>query len=183
MALSPLFITDRMELRNYTQSEQVDPAVDLGLIPPPPGKDAIDRMSGAGAWARDPDSLLVMTPHEEPDCFTVTPILRNLPRAPEFVVQWDFPLMRLTTDLDPASLRRPQSKNKVCSDKEFIDAVITTKPLGFSEIVKQAAATLAMSRSTAARCLTRLTEASLISTGNGLYWRREGERPREPKSS
>jgi hypothetical protein len=27
-------------------------------------KNAIDRMSGAGAWARDPDSLVVMTPHE-----------------------------------------------------------------------------------------------------------------------
>jgi RecA-family ATPase len=25
-------------------------------------KSAIDRMSGAGAWARDPDSLVVMTP-------------------------------------------------------------------------------------------------------------------------
>ena len=35
-------------------------------------KSAIDRMSGAGAWARDPDSILVLTPHEEPDCFRVT---------------------------------------------------------------------------------------------------------------
>ena len=43
-------------------------------------KNAMDRMSGAGAWARDPDSIVVLTPHEEQDCFTVTPILRNLPR-------------------------------------------------------------------------------------------------------
>jgi RecA-family ATPase len=28
------------------------------------GKEAMDRMSGAGAWTRDPDSILVMTPHE-----------------------------------------------------------------------------------------------------------------------
>src|SRR5512136_1774743 len=35
-------------------------------------KSAIDRMSGAGAWARDPDGIMVLTPHEEPDCFTVT---------------------------------------------------------------------------------------------------------------
>jgi RecA-family ATPase len=34
-------------------------------------KEAIDRMSGAGAWARDPDALVVLTPHEEEDCFTV----------------------------------------------------------------------------------------------------------------
>ncbi len=55
-------------------------------------KQAMDRMSGAGAWARDPDSLLVLTPHEEPGCFTVTSILRNLPQLPEFVVQWDYPV-------------------------------------------------------------------------------------------
>ena len=34
-------------------------------------KEAGDRMSGAGAWVRDPDSIVVMTPHEEPDVFTV----------------------------------------------------------------------------------------------------------------
>lgn len=28
-------------------------------------KSAMDRMSGAGAWARDPDSIVVLTPHEE----------------------------------------------------------------------------------------------------------------------
>ena len=35
-------------------------------------------MSGAGAWARDPDSIVVLTPHEEENCFTVTSILRTM---------------------------------------------------------------------------------------------------------
>src|SRR5512135_1313357 len=74
-------------------------------------KNAIDRMSGAGAWARDPDSLVVMTRHEEEDCFTVTSILRNLPQLPEFVVEWDYPLMRLAKELNPEALRRPQGRN------------------------------------------------------------------------
>ena len=51
-------------------------------------KNAIDRMSGAGAWARDPDSLVVMTPHEEDGCFTVSTTVRNLPQVDEFVVEW-----------------------------------------------------------------------------------------------
>src|SRR3569832_2900730 len=80
-------------------------------------KNAMDRMSGAGAWARDPDSILVLTPHEEEDCFTVTPILRNLPRLDEFVVRWSYPVMRAATDLNPDALRRPQSKSKVCTDR------------------------------------------------------------------
>jgi hypothetical protein len=58
-------------------------------------KEAMDRMSGAGAWARDPDSILVLTPHEEPGCFTVTSILRNLPQLPEFVVEWAYPAMKV----------------------------------------------------------------------------------------
>jgi len=87
-------------------------------------KEAGDRLSGAGAWVRDPDSIVVLTPHEEPDCFTVTSILRNLPRLPEFVLGWEFPLMRLAQGPEPGGLRRPQSKNKVCSDKDFMVKVL-----------------------------------------------------------
>jgi RecA-family ATPase len=52
------------------------------------GRDAIDRVAGASVFGRDPDALLIMTPHDQPDAFTVTPILRDLPPQPEFVIQW-----------------------------------------------------------------------------------------------
>jgi RecA-family ATPase len=52
------------------------------------GRDAIDRVAGASVFGRDPDALLIMTPHEQPDAFTVSPILRDLPPVPEFVIQW-----------------------------------------------------------------------------------------------
>lgn len=135
-------------------------------------KSAMDRMSGAGAWARDPDSIMVLTPHEEPDHFTVTSILRNLPQLPEFVVGWDYPLMQVASDLNPDALRRPQSKNKVCSDKEFVEGVITETPAGFASIIEEAGVKLAMSRATTARYLQRLVEAGLINTGSGVYWRK-----------
>ena len=133
-------------------------------------KNAIDRMSGAGAWARDPDSILVLTPHEESDCFTVTSILRNLPQLPEFVVAWDYPLMRLASDLNPDALRRPQTKNKVCSDKEFMDAILTGEGKTFGRITEDAKSCLKMSARTAANYLKRLTEKGLIKSGGGLYW-------------
>ena len=133
-------------------------------------KNAIDRMSGAGAWARDPDSIMVLTPHEEPDCFTVTSILRNLPQLPEFVVAWDYPLMRVANDLNPQALRRPQSKNKVCSDREFMDAIITSAGKAFTRIVSEAKETLEMSPRTTATYLKRLTEKGLIKNSGGLYW-------------
>jgi hypothetical protein len=69
------------------------------------GKEAIDRISGSGVFARDPDSLLILTRHEADDAFTVEPILRNFAPVPPFVVRWEFPLMQPADDLDPHRLK------------------------------------------------------------------------------
>ena len=47
-------------------------------------KESIDRISGSGVFARDPDSLLMLTAHETKDCFTVESTLRNFPTAGAF---------------------------------------------------------------------------------------------------
>ncbi len=133
-------------------------------------KNAIDRMSGAGAWARDPDSLVVMTPHEEDGCFTVSMTLRNLPQVDEFVVEWVYPLMRVAGDLNPDALRRPQGRSKVATDKEFMDAVMSEDGQTFTKIMNEAKSTLNMSTSTAKRALNRLISSGLVQQSGGLYW-------------
>ena len=133
-------------------------------------KNAMDRMSGAGAWIRDPDSIMVLTPHEEPDCYTVTSILRNLPQLPEFVVQWNHPMMKVASDLNPDALRRPQGRNKLATDKEFMDAVITNDGKSFTKIMQDAKSSLNMSQSTSKRALNRLISAGLVTNSGGLYW-------------
>ena len=69
------------------------------------GKNAIDRVSGSGVFARDPDTLLTLTAHEEPNCFTLDATLRNLPPMDPFVVRWDYPLFVRDGGLDPAKLK------------------------------------------------------------------------------
>jgi DNA-binding transcriptional ArsR family regulator len=133
-------------------------------------KEAGDRLSGAGAWVRDPDSILVLTPHEEPDCFTVTNILRNLPKLPDFVVAWEFPLMRLAAELNPEALRRPQGRNKLCTDKEFMDAVLTTEAKSLAAIIRDASSGLGMAKRTVSNYLSRLVEAGLVRCSAGMYW-------------
>ena len=133
-------------------------------------KSAIDRMSGAGAWARDPDSILVLTPHEEEGCFTVSTILRNLPQLEEFVVRWDYPRMLLANELNPDALRRPQAKNKVCSDREFVEAVVGAESRNYKGVVTRAREVLEMSEASVNRYLSRLKEAELICHSGGLYW-------------
>lgn len=133
-------------------------------------KAAIDRSSGAGVWSRDPDTIITLSPHEEDNCYTVNTILRNLPQEPEFVVAWDYPLMNVAKELNPEALRRPQSKNKVCSDKEFIESVLGTDSLNYKSVIQRAKAQLAMSEASANRYLARLKAAGYIRHGGGLYW-------------
>ena len=76
------------------------------------GKEAIDRISGSGVFARDPDSLLIFTKHEEDDAFTVEPILRNFAPVAPFAVRWNFPLMEPADDLDPAKLKEVGGRKK-----------------------------------------------------------------------
>jgi hypothetical protein len=70
------------------------------------GKEAIDRISGSGVFARDPDSLLIFTKHEDESAFVVEPILRNFPPVAPFGVRWEFPLMHRDDELDPAKLKK-----------------------------------------------------------------------------
>ena len=144
-------------------------------------KSAMDRMSGAGAWARDPDSIMVLTPHEEESCFTVTSILRNLPQVPEFVVGWDYPLMKVASDLNPDALRRPQSKNKIATDKEFSDAVFTNdEGKTLARITSDSKSLFTMSQSTTQRVLKRLVAAGIVRHSYGLYWK-DGQMVTSPK--
>ena len=71
-------------------------------------KDSMDRISGSGVFARDPDSILTFTAHESDGAYTVDATLRNLPPIAPFVIKWKFPLFQVS-DLDPAKLKQPGS--------------------------------------------------------------------------
>jgi hypothetical protein len=70
-------------------------------------KESIDRISGSGVFARDPDSLLVFTRHEQEDAFTVEATLRNFAPIEPSVVRWKYPLMIPDATLNPARLKQP----------------------------------------------------------------------------
>ena len=79
-------------------------------------KDAMDRIGGSGVFARDPDAILTMTPHEEEEAFTVDCTLRNFAPKDPFVVRWDWPLFTRDEALDPESLRKPKTVGKTRAD-------------------------------------------------------------------
>ena len=74
------------------------------------GKEAIDRISGSGVFARDPDAILTFTKHEEENAFVVDSTLRDCAQIQPFVVRWEYPLMRRDGDLDPTKLKQPRGR-------------------------------------------------------------------------
>jgi len=90
-------------------------------------KESIDRISGSGVFARDPDSILIFTPHKEPDAFTVEATLRNHPPIEPFVVEWNFPRMQIVDELDPADLRKPGPKTQF-TEEQLLKALDPTPP-------------------------------------------------------
>jgi RecA-family ATPase len=71
-------------------------------------KDAMDRIGGSGVFARDPDAILTMTPHEADECFTVDCTLRNFPPQKPFVVKWEWPLFDRDETEDPEQIKQPK---------------------------------------------------------------------------
>lgn len=69
------------------------------------GKEAIDRIGGSGVFARDPDVILTMTPHEEKDAYVVDLTLRALPQVEPFVVRWEGVQFHRDNTADPERLR------------------------------------------------------------------------------
>lgn len=84
-------------------------------------KEQIDRMSGAGVFARDPDTIITLTPHAEDKAYTVEARTRYLPDPEAFVVRWQYPLMARDETLNPADLKnKPGPKDKY-SNNEILE--------------------------------------------------------------
>jgi AAA domain len=84
-------------------------------------KDSIDRIGGSGVFARDPDTILTMTKHEQDDAFTIDPVLRNFPPVEPFVVRRVHPLMLRDDKLNPKDLKKPGKAQQKYSDDDILE--------------------------------------------------------------
>jgi len=85
------------------------------------GKEAIDRISGSGVFARDPDTIMSITRHEEDGAFIIEFTTRNFPYVEPFVVRWQFPLMARDGKLDPAKFKQPNARKFTAG--QFLDVL------------------------------------------------------------
>ena len=87
-------------------------------------KEAMDRISGSGVLARDPDTIITMTQHEEKEAYTMDMILRNFPPQEPFVIQREHPLMLRADGLDPNKLKKAKKSNQSLYASEILLEVL-----------------------------------------------------------
>ena len=90
--------------------------------------DHIDRASGSGVFARDPDAILTLTPHEEEYHLVLERTLRNIPTPDKQVVEFAWPNSIHKPDLDP-NLRKPGQ----AAESKKLNESLAEKLLGLLE--------------------------------------------------
>ena len=71
--------------------------------------DHIDRASGSGVFARDPDAILTLTPHEEEHHLVLEGTLRNFATPEKKVVEFSWPNFIPKSDLEPTLRKAGQA--------------------------------------------------------------------------
>jgi hypothetical protein len=134
------------------------------------GKESIDRISGSGVFARDPDSLLIFTRHEEADAFTVESTLRNFAPVDPFVVRWCYPTMQRDTALDPAKLKQPGGRKQEHTAAELL-AVLPAGGLTNQEWIQAAKSENGITERTFYRLRAELEKSAKVlkSATNGKW--------------
>jgi hypothetical protein len=86
--------------------------------------DHIDRASGSGVFARDPDAILTLTPHEEEDHLVLEATLRDFPTPSPQVVEFSWPNFIHKPDLEPKLRKAGQSKESKRLNDKLSNALI-----------------------------------------------------------
>ena len=132
-------------------------------------KDPLDRVSGSGVFARDPDTIMGLTAHEEDNCYSVHSALRNFAGLEPFVVEWNFPLFQIRDDLDASKLRKPNQK---VSGSQVLELINEKMPTGIkrSDLVNVAKERLNIGRSTVYSQIKSLVLSGKVSeTAGNLF--------------
>ena len=130
-------------------------------------KEAIDRISGSGVFARDADAIVTLTAHQEPGCLTVESTLRSFAPVDPFVIRWEFPLFQRDDGLDPSELKKRAGAKPRYSREDFV-GLIGSEGMTLPELRKAAQERMGMSRPKAYAMVKELLGKRIVlKPGNG----------------
>lgn len=134
------------------------------------GKGHLDRGSGAGVLSRHPDTVMTLTAHEEPGCFSVETTCRSFPPPDSFVLRWRHPLWEIASGLDPDALKRPAGAGRSArfTPKQIAD-LLPPDGLTHGDWRAKATVELGCSPSTFNSLLAKAKADGLVMLGFGRY--------------
>jgi RecA-family ATPase len=134
-------------------------------------KEAIDRASGSGVWARDPDGLISLTPHQLEDHYTVTVDVRSFAKPADFVIRWEHPRFYSDGDADPQELRQSRGGRPAATSLEkFVACINMDEDIPYADLMRRTSTILKVSERTCHRYLKKALNQKLlfqsVQTGN-----------------
>lgn len=128
----------------------------------------IDRASGAGVWARDPDAIMTLSEHDLSNCFVLEASLRNYASPLPSVWSFEFPHFQPVPEADPSALKGRNRKDKKGSAQTVLSILAQAGgSMGKKELVQALCGELDVGDRTARR---RINEAEpLLKLENGVY--------------
>ena len=131
--------------------------------------DHLDRASGAGVFTRAPDVFMTLTPHREPDCFSVETTCRSFARPDPYVIRWAFPLWSLADELDPDHLKRHGAGRGPQFTPQQIVALLPADGLSHADWLAKAKTGLGCGKTTFNKLLAKAKADKLVMEGFGKY--------------
>lgn len=87
------------------------------------GRSSIDLFSGTGVWARDPDLLMTMRPHEKEDHSIFDITRRHGAPIDPVVLSWGYPIHHIAGGEDPTKIRSAKSSQKTESTNKVLEVL------------------------------------------------------------
>jgi hypothetical protein len=140
-------------------------------------KNAIDRTSGSGVFARDPDVIMTMTPLEEHNMFVIETAFRTMAPMPPFAIEWQYPLYQPADNVDTDQIQSPGKKkgrDKSATDDQILQLIPEHSGLSDQEWFDAALSTHSISKKTFNRRRDSLKSKRLVylSPSTDLWTRR-----------
>lgn len=80
-------------------------------------KEPMDRISGGGSINRDPDSLVMLTAHQNKNEFVTDIVTRDFPPQDPFTVKWEYPLL-VRSNSDVTKLKKAHGGGRTGFDAD-----------------------------------------------------------------
>lgn len=126
-----------------------------------------DRVSGSGVLARDPDALVMLTPHDEEDVFVTEFVLRHHPRPEPFCVRWSYPMMHREENADPKDVRGHIGAPKKVTANDILE-IVGTRLVAPPELYREVSEKHGVSRTTTQRRIRQMESDGQIILLNGF---------------